>query len=374
MKSATGQCFQLSLFGESHGPAIGVVIQGLPPGLELDEKRMEKQMELRKPRGKISTQRHEADRPEIISGLFEGKTTGTPLCILIRNENVRSRDYSRLKSTPRPSHADYAAQIKYGGFQDYRGGGHFSGRITAPLVAAGAIFLQMLEARGILIGTHVLRIQHISDQPLAQVEETLRNQLLQLGNRYLACLSDLAAKDMEACIEQAQRRGDSVGGILESAVVGMPAGVGEPFFDSVESRLSHLLFSIGGLKGVEFGTGFGFADLCGSQANDGWTVREGRIQTLTNHNGGLNGGITNGMPILLRSVIKPTPSIYQPQSSVDLNTKEPVTLQIEGRHDPAIVHRARVVVDSVIAFGLADLLTERYGLNWWLEDSACGAD
>lgn len=372
MKSAIGQCIQLSLFGESHGEAIGVVIQGLPSGILIDQAWMQKQMEKRKPKGKISTQRQEADIPEIVSGVFEGKTTGTPLCILIRNENMQSKDYSKMRDIPRPSHADYTAQVKYQGFQDYRGGGHFSGRITAPLVAAGAIFLQMLKSKGIEVGTHVSQMQEIMDEPLAADEILLRKQLLALEDQYLACIQDSVRDAIQKRIEEAQTQGDSMGGILESAVVGMPAGVGEPFFDSVESKLAHLLFSIGAVKGVEFGDGFDFAAKTGSEANDGFAIKDGQLQTLTNHNGGINGGITNGMPLRIRTVVKPTPSIYKPQSSVNLKTGEAVTLQIEGRHDPAILHRARVVVDSLIAFGLADLLTERFGILWWEGERSCG--
>lgn len=374
MKSAIGQCIQLSLFGESHGEAIGVVIQGLPSGILIDQAWMQKQMEKRKPKGKISTQRQEADIPEIVSGVFEGRTTGTPLCILIRNENMRSKDYSKMRDIPRPSHADYTAQVKYQGFQDYRGGGHFSGRITAPLVAGGAIFLQMLKSKGIEVGTHVSQMQEIIDEPLADDEIVLRKQLLALEDQYLACIQDSVRDAVQKRIEEAQAQGDSMGGILESAVVGMPAGVGEPFFDSVESRLAHLLFSIGAVKGVEFGDGFDFAAKKGSEANDNITIKEGRIKTLTNHNGGINGGITNGMPLRIRTAVKPTPSIYKPQSSVNLKTGEAVTLQIEGRHDPAILHRARVVVDSMIALGLVDLLTERFGILWWKGEDACGGD
>lgn len=374
MKSAIGQCIQLSLFGESHGEAIGVVIQGLPSGILIDQAWMQKQMEKRKPKGKISTQRQEADIPEIVSGVFEGRTTGTPLCILIRNENMRSKDYSKMRDIPRPSHADYTAQVKYQGFQDYRGGGHFSGRITAPLVAAGAIFLQMLKSKGIEVGTHVSQMQEIMDEPLAADEIVLRKQLLALEDQYLACVQDSVRDAVQKRIEEAQAQGDSMGGILESAVVGMPPGVGEPFFDSVESKLAHLLFSIGAVKGVEFGDGFDFAAKTGSEANDGFAIKDGQLQTLTNHNGGINGGITNGMPLRIRTVVKPTPSIYKPQSSVNLKTGEAVTLQIEGRHDPAILHRARVVVDSMIALGLVDLLTERFGILWWKGEDACGGD
>ena len=364
MKSAIGQCIQLSVFGESHGEAIGVVIQGLPSGFAVDMDKIMKQMDLRKAQGKISTQRKESDIPVILSGLFEGKTTGTPLCIMIRNENTRSKDYSKLKDIPRPSHADYTAQVKYQGYQDYRGGGHFSGRLTAALTAAGAIFLQMLQSKGIHVGTHVLQLKEVRDRSFCCDPDILQKQIRSLSTQ-LACLDPDRAKDMEQVILQAREKLDSVGGILESAVTGMPSGVGEPMFDSVESRLSHLLFSVGAVKGIEFGDGFSLAEQYGSQANDEFIMDRGEIRTRTNHNGGINGGITNGMPIILRTVIKPTPSIYQMQHSVNMKTKEETELQIQGRHDPAIIHRARVVIDSMIAFGLADLLTERYGILWW---------
>ena len=364
MKSAIGQCIQLSVFGESHGEAIGVVIQGFPSGIPIDEKRIEKQMDLRKARGKISTQRKESDIPVFLSGVFEGVTTGTPLCIMIRNENTRSRDYTKMKDIPRPSHADYTAQVKYQGYQDYRGGGHFSGRLTAALTAAGALFLTLLESKGIFVGTHVQQIGNVKDDPFSDQEEILKQQICSLSCP-LACLNRQKAEEMEQVILQASAQQDSVGGILESAVVGLPAGVGEPMFDSIESRLSHLLFSIGAVKGVEFGDGFALAEMLGSQARDEFIMDRGEIRTSTNHNGGINGGISNGMPLRIRTVIKPTPSIYQMQHSVNMKTKEETELQIQGRHDPAIIHRARVVVDSMIAFGLADLLSERYGILWW---------
>lgn len=368
MKSATGDLIQLSLFGESHGEAIGVVIQGLPSGMKLDSQWMTQCLNLRKPQGTISTQRQESDLPEIVSGLFEGKTTGTPLCIMIKNEAQRSKDYEKMKTIPRPSHADYTAQIKYLGFQDYRGGGHFSGRITAPLVAAGAIFLQMLQEKGIDVGTHLTQLQEIHDLPFSCDETEMRSQIKQLSTQYLACLSQTTSQQVQQRIQQAQQAGNSVGGILESVVVGMPAGVGEPFFDSIESKLAHLLFSVGAVKGVEFGLGFEFVNQTGSSANDAWIYQQEQIKTRTNFNGGVNGGITNGMPLVIKTVIKPTPSIYQNQDSVDWNLKKEVALQIEGRHDPAIVHRARIVVDSMIAFGLVDLLTQRYGILWWGEE------
>lgn len=364
MQSVIGNSIKLSLFGESHGRAVGVVIDGIAPGIKLDMGFMQSQMALRKARGKISTQRHEEDRAEVISGVFNGYTTGTPLCIMIENSAQHSRDYEKVKDIPRPSHADYTAQIKYMGFQDYRGGGHFSGRLTAPLVAAGAVFIQILAAKGIRIGSHILRCAAQADRPFAEDVAALNEEIDLVNGRYFPVLDESAGKRMVDAIERAADGLDSVGGIIESAVTGIPAGVGEPFFNSVESLLAHLLFSVPAVKGVEFGLGFGFADLKGSQANDSYRCTDAKIITATNNNGGINGGITNGMPVKIRTVVKPTPSIYIQQESVNMKTGENVSFHVQGRHDPAIIHRARVVIDSVIAIGLADLMTGRFGYLW----------
>ena len=358
MKNTFGQSVAVTLFGESHGEYIGAVLDGLAPGLTVDEDFIRHQLSLRRPRGRISTARVEADEFHIVSGVFEGKTTGTPLCILIPNTNTRPSDYNR--NIPRPGHADYAAQCKYNGHQDPRGGGHFSGRITAALVAAGAIAISALRQNGILIGTHISRISDICDRSFKSYESDIET----LADLTFPVLDSAKADMMRACIEDAAGEGDSVGGILETAVLGLPAGIGEPWFDTVEGVLAHALFSIPGIKGVEFGTGFGMADLCGSQANDAFRMEGRRIVTATNHNGGINGGITNGMPVLFRCAVKPTPSIFKEQESVDLKEKENVTLTLSGRHDPAIIHRARVVVDSVTALVLCDLLALRFGTNF----------
>ncbi len=365
MKSVWGHHVQISLFGESHGAAIGAVITGLAPGIPVDAAFMAEQLAKRKPRGAISTPRREADQPEIVSGLYQGRTTGTPLCLLIRNQNQHSGDYEATRFLPRPSHADYAAFAKYNGFQDPRGGGHFSGRLTAPLVAAGAICLQVLAAKGVRIGSHIARLQEISDRPFSSQEEALGREIAAVNQQYFPTLEEEAARTMEARILAAHEQGDSVGGVLETAVTGLPAGVGEPFFDSCESVLAQLLFSIPGVKGVAFGLGFGFADLPGSQANDPFYYDQGgQVRTRSNHNGGINGGVTNGMPLLFHTAVRPTPSIYQEQDTVDLAHQQNVKLRLTGRHDPAIIHRARVVVDSVTALGLLDLLVERWGTLW----------
>ena len=358
MKNTFGHNYSVTIFGESHGEAIGCVIDGLAPGIKLDMDFIASVMEKRKAKGRICTQRKEADELHIVSGYFNGHTTGTPLTILIENTNTRSNDYEKTKYRLRPSHADYTANEKYMGWQDYRGGGHFSGRITAPLVAAGAIAMQVLKEKGILIGSHIQKSRTIQDIPFSENIEELQKQMERVNTMDFAVLDDTAAADMKAMIEEAANEGDSVGGILESCILNVPAGLGEPFFDSLESTLSHLLFSVPAVKGIEFGLGFGFSDVYGSEANDPITYDKG-FHTATNNNGGINGGISNGMPIRIRTVIKPTASIYKEQNTVDLKTHEAVKLQIQGRHDPAIIHRARIVVDSVLAIGILDQLMER---------------
>ncbi|MDD5952149.1 MAG: chorismate synthase [Oscillospiraceae bacterium] len=364
MKNTWGNNLQISLFGESHGPAIGVVIDGLGAGIELDMAFINGQLDKRKPKGKISTQRQEGDQFEIVSGVFQGRTTGTPLCLLIRNQSQHSKDYEATKYLVRPSHADFTAFEKYHGYQDYRGGGHFSGRITAPLVAAGAICLQILRDKGITVASHIRTCKGIEDIPFSNDQGEILQAAALLNERYFPTISAEAGEKMVSLIEDAHKKGDSVGGVLETVVVGMPTAIGEPFFGSVESVLSGLLFSVPAVKGVAFGEGFGFADLYGSEANDAFAVENGKIVTKTNHNGGINGGITNGMPLRIQTVIKPTPSIYQEQDTVDYRKGENAKLTIHGRHDPAIIHRARVVVDSVVAIGLVDLFCERYGYTW----------
>lgn len=360
MKNGFGNTITVTLFGESHGEQIGAVLDGIAPGIEVDMDFMRRQLKLRKPHGKISTQRIETDEPHIVSGVFEGKTTGTPICILFENANTKSKDYSKTRNLMRPGHADFTAMEKYHGFADYRGGGHFSGRLTTPIVAAGAIIIQVLQKKGIYIGSHIQNCGPYRDKIFTDYEK----EIALVNEKQFPVLDEQAAEQMHAYMLQAANEGDSVGGILETVVIGMPAGIGEPWFDSVESMLSHAIFSIPAVKGVEFGEGFAFAGLMGSQANDAFEVRDGKVLTKTNHNGGINGGITNGMPLRFRTVVKPTPSIYKRQETVNVETMENVSLQIEGRHDPAIIHRARVVVDSMTAMVLADMLALRYGTDW----------
>ena len=361
MNNSFGRNMQITLFGESHGPYIGAVLDGLAPGLEVNEDFIRSQLTLRRPAGKISTARAEADEFSIISGVFKGKTTGTPLCILIPNTAQHSADYDNAPRIARPGHADYAASCKYHGFEDYRGGGHFSGRITSGLVAAGAIVIDALRKKGIVIGTHIESLHGIKDRAFGNLERDIE----ELNSKVFAVLDPAAGEEMKKAVEEAAAAGDSTGGVLETAVVGLPAGLGEPWFDTVEGLLAHALYSIPAIKGVQFGAGFDLADGLGSEFNDPLRNENGKIVTLTNNNGGINGGITNGMPVLFRCAVKPTPSIYTEQKSIDLKTGENADLQIAGRHDPAIIHRARVVVDSVAALVLYDILSGRYGTDWF---------
>ena len=360
MKNTFGTQITVTIFGESHGEAIGAVIDGLAPGIKIDEEYINKKLTLRRPSGSISTARREADEYSIISGAYNGYTTGTPLTVIIQNGDKRSADYKKTKDIPRPSHADLTARYKYHGYEDYRGGGHFSGRITAALVIAGAIIGSALEKKGIHIGTHISRLHGISDRGF----EDLEGDISALGEKVFPVLSSEASERMQNEIMLAGMEGDSVGGILESAIIGVPAGVGEPWFDSFESEISHILFSIGGIKGVEFGDGFALSEMYGSEANDEIEYDGEKIVTKTNKNGGINGGITNGMPIIVRSAVKPTPSIRKAQASVNMKTGENETLVIQGRHDPAIVHRVRAVVDAALAIATADMLTVRYGTDY----------
>lgn len=360
MKNTFGNNITLTLFGESHGEAIGALIDGLSPGIEVDRDFISHQLTLRRPSGNTGTKRVEGDAFRIVSGVYEGKTTGTPLCILIENENTNSRDYSAARALARPGHADYTANCKYHGFEDFRGGGHFSGRLTAALVAAGGILIPALNKKGIYIGTHVAGCAGVSDRDFDNIPEDIKA----LGEKVFAVLDEGAGESMRAKIEEAAAEGDSVGGVLECAVYGMPAGVGEPWFDTIEGTLSHALFSIPAVKGVEFGAGFSLAGMRGSDSNDPFRMENGKIVTATNNNGGVLGGISVGTPIIFRCAIKPTPSIYKEQDTVDFINKKDAKLQISGRHDPAIVHRARVVVDSVAALVLADALVTRFGTDY----------
>ena len=361
MKNTIVNCFTLTLFGESHGKAIGCVLDGVPSGIEVDEGFIASQMEKRKGINSISTARREADEVKILSGVFEKRTTGTPVCFMIENADTKSKDYSLTKDLARPGHADYTAEMRYDGFQDYRGGGHFSGRLTAPIVAAGALAISMLKSKGIEIGTHISSVGEINDRAFENYAEDIKA----LDLLEMPVLCEKARAEMLSYIERAKAEGDSVGGTLTTVVTGMPAGVGEPFFDSVESMLSHGLFSIPGVKGISFGKGFDFAKMKGSESNDEFRITDGKITTVTNNNGGINGGITNGMPLEFTLAVKPTPSIYKKQNTVNFKTMENADIEIKGRHDPAIIHRARVVADSITALTLCDLLIMRFGTQFF---------
>ena len=361
MKNVFGNNVSITVFGESHGPAIGVVIDGLAPGLTVDTDYINKLLTLRRPSGAISTPRQEQDEFVIESGVFNGRTTGTPLCILIPNEDTRSKDYSATRNLLRPSHADYTAECKYHGYQDYRGGGHFSGRITAALVAAGGIVMPALNKKGIKIGTHIKRCAGISD---IDFSDAVNAEIESLYEKDFAVLDDAVKEKMTEAIIAAKKDGNSVGGVLETAVTGLDSGLGEPMFDSVESVLSHALFSIPAIKGVEFGAGFAIADMTGKEANDEFCNNNGKICTVTNNAGGINGGITNGMPVIFRCAVRPTPTLGTQQNTVNIETGENTVLQSKGRHDPCIVHRARIVVDCVTALALCDILAGRYGTDW----------
>lgn len=358
MSSEFGKHIRVSVFGQSHGRAIGVTVDGLPAGETIDLAELNRFMARRRPGGPLSTARREADQPVFLSGLEQGVTCGAPLCAIIENGDQHSGDYQALGDTPRPGHADYTAWVKWGGQADMRGGGHFSGRLTAPLCIAGGICKQILARRGIHVGAHLAAVAGIADAPLplwptAALFETV-------AEKPFPVLDDAAGEGMQRAILAAREAGDSVGGVVECAAIGLPAGLGAPMFDGMENRLAAALFGIPAIKGVEFGAGFAAAALRGSENNDAFFEENGRIHTKTNHAGGILGGITSGMPLVLRVGCKPTPSIARRQETVRLSTREPAALEIRGRHDPCIAHRAVPVVEAVTAAVLLDAIWEGY--------------
>ena len=356
MSGMWGNKLKVSIFGESHGVGIGITIDGLPSGFEINMNEIHKEMARRAPgKSEPSTARRETDSPEILSGYFEGKTTGTPLCAIIRNGDQHSKDYGKLKDLMRPGHADYPGNIRYNGFNDYRGGGHFSGRITAPLVFAGAICKQILESHGIFIGSHVKSIGEVEDKSFSEVELT-KELLNNLKTKELPLLFSDKEALMRETVLKAKTDLDSVGGTIECTVLGMNPGIGNPFFDSVESTLAHLMFSVPAVKGIEFGKGFEMTKLRGSDCNDEYYYDGDKVKTYTNNNGGITGGITNGMPILFKVGIKPTASIAKKQRTINIDEKKDAELEIHGRHDPCIVQRAVPVIEAATAIGILDLI------------------
>ncbi|MBR2491625.1 MAG: chorismate synthase [Ruminiclostridium sp.] len=351
----------VSIFGQSHAPAIGATVDGLPAGERIDLEELQAFLARRAPgTNDWSTTRKEGDVPEFLSGLADGVTCGAPLTALIRNTNTRSKDYSNLKDIPRPGHADYTAQVKYGGFQDVAGGGHFSGRLTAPLCIAGGICKQILARKGIHIGAHIAAIGGIPDRPFHPVDLD-RETLLAPAGKEFPVLDEGAGEWMRDVIAQAKSQQDSVGGLIECGVIGLPVGLGDPMLDGMENRIARLIFAIPAVKGVEFGAGFQVANMRGSQNNDPFYMEGDRVKTRTNHAGGILGGITNGMPLIFRAAVKPTPSIGREQDSVSLSRKEDTKLVIQGRHDPCIVPRAVPVVEAAAAIAIYDALLEQEG-------------
>lgn len=358
MSSSIGSIIKTTVFGESHGPAIGAVMDAPPAGYHLNMDELMLQISRRAPGNDPSaTARKETDKPEFISGLLDGVTTGAPLAAIIRNSDTRSHNYDNVAHNPRPSHADYAAAVRFGGHNDVRGGGNFSGRLTAPLTVMGAVARQILAANGITVGGHVSFVGNVADEPFDPVNidaETLDS----LNKEYFSVISSDAKQKMKEEIAAAKKQGDSIGGEIEIAVVGLPAGIGSPTARGVENAVSAAVFAVPAVKGIEFGDGFGFASMRGSEANDSMYFENGVVKCRTNHCGGITGGITNGMPLILRAAIKPTPSIALEQDTVDLVTGENAKLTIEGRHDPCIVPRALPAIESAVCLALLDLLTE----------------
>ena len=351
MSSTYGENLKLSIFGQSHSPAIGMVLDGIPAGLPVDTERLQEFLNRRAPgQNDYSTPRREEDRPEFLGGVLDGFTCGAPIAAVIHNRNTRSGDYANLKDCPRPGHADYTAQIKYGGFQDYAGGGHFSGRLTAPLCIAGGLCLQILARQGVRVRARIVSIGTVTDDAAfdAPVDE-----------KPFPAVSDEAAAAMQAQIAQAKAEQDSVGGVIECVIEGLPAGIGDPMFGGLENRIARTVFAIPAVKGVEFGAGFAAARLRGSENNDPFCVENGKIVTKTNHCGGILGGISNGMPVVFRAAFKPTPSISREQDSVSLSRMEETKLVVYGRHDPCIVPRAVPCVEAAAAIAVLDAVMER---------------
>ena len=358
MSSEFGKTLRVGVFGESHGRAIGVTMQNLPAGERIDIPALEAFLDRRRPgKNALSTARNEPDRPMFLSGLLEGKTTGSPLCAIIENRDARSRDYSELTDKPRPGHADYTAFLKWNGEADMRGGGHFSGRLTAPLCIAGGIAKQILARKNIFVGAHLFLVAGIADEAFPRIPDAALFD--GIAQKEFPAINDAQGCSMQEAILAASHAGDSVGGVIECAAVGFPAGIGNPMFDGIENRLSAAIFGIPAVKGLEFGAGFAASSMHGSENNDPFRMDEdGNVTTTTNHAGGILGGISTGQPIVLRVAMKPTPSIAKTQQTVSLSKRENAELIVHGRHDPCIAHRAVPVVEAVTALVLLDYLLE----------------
>lgn len=353
MSFSFGKIFKITIFGESHGYCVGVVVEGCPPGIPIDKSVIQQELNKRKPnQNNLSTNRNEKDRVGILSGVFNDLSTGMPILMIIKNEDVNSANYNYIKHTPRPSHADFTARIKYGGFNDYRGGGIFSGRITAPFVMAGTIAKQILEQKGIKILAHVIQIGKVKVLNYVSDEEIEKNILKSKAK----CAEPEIDIEFASEIIKAKRNNDSLGGIIECRILGLPVGIGEPLFDSIESIISHGIFSIPSVKGVEFGSGFNCANMRGSEHNDSLVFENGKIISKTNNSGGILGGISNGMPVIFKVAFKPTPSINQTQKTINLETKKNARINLKGRYDPCIVVRAVPIVEAVSAIAILDLL------------------
>lgn len=354
MSSTYGENLKLSIFGQSHGPVIGMTLDGIPAGLPVDFDALQKFLNRRAPgQHDFSTPRREEDTPEFLSGILNGHTCGAPIAAIIHNQNTRSGDYDNLKDCPRPGHADYTAQVKYGGFQDVAGGGHFSGRLTAPLCIAGGLCKQWLEHQGIQIAAHINVIAGIADEPLSL--DWCKPDLHMIRTDF-PVINNEAGQKMRTAIANARADGDSVGGIIECFIIGLPAGVGDPMFGGMESKLAQIIYGIPAVKGLDFGSGFTGSYLLGSQNNDPYIIEENQVRTATNHSGGILGGITTGMPLVFSVAIKPTPSIACKQKSISISKLQPQELQVQGRHDPCIVPRAVPVVEAAAAVAVFDAL------------------
>lgn len=354
MSSIYGNKIKLTIFGQSHGDTIGMTLDGIPAGLPVNLTELQDFLNRRAPgQNNYSTPRKEADIPEFLSGIVDGYTCGAPITAIIRNHNTRSSDYENLKCCPRPGHADYTAQIKYGGYQDVAGGGHFSGRLTAPLCIAGGLCKQWLSALGMQIGAHISSIAGIVDEPI--LLDWVNPDLSAIPQEF-PVINLEAGKKMQDAIADAKKDGDSVGGIIECVITGVPAGLGGPLFGGIEGKIAQIIYGIPAVKGIDFGSGFSGSDMRGSENNDAFIIHNGKVVTNTNHAGGILGGISTGMPIVFKTAIKPTPSIAKPQQSVNLQTMEEITFQVKGRHDPCIVPRAVPVIEAAAAIAIYDLL------------------